>query len=80
MMPSDLLWAPNETLIITEKKNYTVKDFYDFFQDIDFLVGYEMFKDTYDIAHTGLNAPGVEIHCMHGINVTDTIDRYNYNK
>ncbi|CAL1265696.1 unnamed protein product [Larinioides sclopetarius] len=78
MMPSDLLWAPNETLMITDKKNYTVRDFYEFFQDIDFPVGYEMVKDTYPFAHIGFNPPGVEIHCLYGVNVTNTIDRLDY--
>ncbi|XP_055933165.1 phospholipase A2 group XV-like isoform X1 [Argiope bruennichi] len=78
MMPSDMFWAPDEILVTTDKKNYTIRDFYDFFQDIDFPVGYEMVKDTYPFAHIGLNPPGVEIHCLYGANVTNTIDRLDY--
>ncbi|GIX81725.1 phospholipase A2 group XV [Caerostris extrusa] len=74
MMPSDLLWAPNEIVMITDKMNYTIKDFYNFFQDIDFPIGYEMVKDMHPYAHTSLNPPGVEVHCLYGVNVTNTIE------
>ncbi|GFQ78904.1 phospholipase A2 group XV [Trichonephila clavata] len=78
MMPSDQLWGPDEIIMITEKKNYTVKDFYDFFQDIQFPDGYEMVKDTYPFTQMGLNPPGVEVHCLYGSNVTNTIDRLDF--
>lgn len=75
VLPSDKLWAKDEVLVSTPTKNYTISNLYDYFKDIDFLDGYEMYKDTYSYASTGLNAPGVEVHCLHGMNVTDTIER-----
>ncbi|XP_015921524.1 lysosomal phospholipase A and acyltransferase [Parasteatoda tepidariorum] len=78
VMPSQLLWKDNEVMMITDKKNYTKNDFYQLFQDIDFPDGYEMYKDTLPYALKGMNPPGVEIHCMHGINVTQTIEMLDY--
>lgn len=75
MVPSDKLWRKDEILATTHTKNYTVANFYDFFQDISFPTGYEMYKDTYKYASTGLNPPGIEIHCLHGLNVTNTVER-----
>lgn len=76
VLPSDKLWAKDEVLVSTPTKNYSVSNFYDYFQDIGFPDGYEMYKDTYSYQSIGLNPPGVEVHCLHGINVTDTIERF----
>lgn len=76
VLPSDKLWATDEILVSTPTKNYSISNFYDYFQDIKFPDGYEMYKDTYSYASTGLNPPGVEVHCIYGVNVTDTIEKY----
>ena len=31
-MPSSLFWSPDEILVQTDVKNYTVKDFQEFFE------------------------------------------------
>lgn len=76
VLPSDKIWAKDEVLVSTPTKNYSISNFYDYFQDIGFPDGYEMYKDTYNYQSIGLNPPGVEVHCIHGINVTDTIERF----
>lgn len=76
MIPSDTFWKKDEILVVTEKQNYTVGNYYDFFQDIGFPVGWEMWKDTYNLTRD-LIPPGVEVHCMHGVNVP-TIERLVY--
>ncbi|XP_054719504.1 phospholipase A2 group XV-like [Uloborus diversus] len=75
VLPSDSLWKQDEVLVITQEKNYTLGNLYDFFKDINFPVGYEMYKDTYSYAVKSLQPPNVEIHCLHGINVTNTVER-----
>ncbi|XP_035211136.1 phospholipase A2 group XV-like [Stegodyphus dumicola] len=78
IMPSDLLWGKDEILMITANKNYTVSNYNEFFQDIGFPVGYEMYKDTYKYARTGLNPPGVEVHCLYGLNVNNTVVKLDF--
>ena len=68
LMPSDEFWHPEEVLVVSPKRNYTVKDFKQLFQDIDYMTGYMMWEDTMNLIKP-LTAPGVEVHCLHGINV-----------
>ena len=68
-MPSDEFWSPDEVLVVSPDRNYTVKDIKEMFQDIDYMDGYMMWEDTKDLIKP-LTAPGVEMHCLHGINVS----------
>ncbi|XP_048748762.1 phospholipase A2 group XV-like isoform X2 [Ostrea edulis] len=68
LMPSDKAWSPDEVLIMRPGKNYTVKDYQEFFQDIDYMDGWYMRKDTVNLIRD-LTPPGVKVHCLHGINV-----------
>ncbi|RWS28691.1 group XV phospholipase A2-like protein [Leptotrombidium deliense] len=65
LLPTDKFWAHNETIITTGKMNYTVANFDQFFKDINYTTGYNMWLDvrnlTYDLKH-----PRVELHCLHG--------------
>ncbi|XP_029837760.2 phospholipase A2 group XV [Ixodes scapularis] len=76
MMPDRLFWNSSEVLVSTLTANYTIADYYRFFKDIGFLDGYDMYKDTrpYMLDTT---PPGVEVHCLHGRNVS-TIERIEY--
>jgi lysophospholipase-3 len=69
LMPSDDFWSANETLVISPKRNYTVKDYKQYFSDINYMTGYYMHEDTVDLTKK-LTPPGVEVHCLHGINVS----------
>ncbi|KFM72700.1 Group XV phospholipase A2, partial [Stegodyphus mimosarum] len=77
MLPSSELWGENEALMVTPKKVYTVSDFHEFFQDINYTTGYEMYKDTHRYALRSLQPPGVEVHCLYGTNVP-TVERVDY--
>ena len=65
LMPSDKFWDASEPLVITEKRNYTVADYKDFFKDIGFEDGYEMRLDTQNLIRN-LTPPNVPVHCLHG--------------
>ncbi|CAG7835506.1 unnamed protein product, partial [Allacma fusca] len=70
LLPSKLFWNDTEILIsVQNKRNYTMKDFKYFFDDIDFNDGYEMLKDTEGLLGP-LDHPGVEVHCLHGSGVS----------
>ncbi|XP_033754287.1 group XV phospholipase A2-like [Pecten maximus] len=69
LMPSDLYWEADEILVSRPEKNYTVKDFKQFFLDLNYTDGYDMFLDTKDLTRD-LTPPGVEVHCLHGYNLT----------
>ncbi|XP_077505629.1 lysosomal phospholipase A and acyltransferase-like [Amblyomma americanum] len=78
MLPNRLYWNESEVLVKTLDRSYGLADYKAFFDDIGFPDGYEMYKDTrpYMLDNT---APGVEIHCLHGRNVS-TIERIEYHK
>ncbi len=81
LLPSKLFWSENETLVSCPGKgNYTVNDYEKFFTDMNYPEGYEMHHDTKSLLGN-LDAPGVEVHCLHGQGVS-TVDRsvyINYN-
>ncbi|CAI9715101.1 group XV phospholipase A2-like [Octopus vulgaris] len=69
LMPYDTFWKSDEILVSRPGRNYTVKDYKQFFADLNFTIGYEMRKDTENLVKD-LRPPGVEVHCIHGINVS----------
>ncbi|KAK4015285.1 phospholipase A2 group XV [Daphnia magna] len=78
LMPSSMQWSPEEVMVQTSSRNYTIQDYQEFFLDIDFPLGYDMWQDTHPLVHE-LTAPGVEIHCIFGTGV-DTAERLVYTK
>lgn len=68
LMPSDEFWHPEEVLVVSPTRNYTIRDIKDLFRDINYTTGYMMWEDTVNLIKP-LTAPGVEVHCLHGINV-----------
>lgn len=78
MLPYDTFWNDDEILVYSPVKNYTVKDYRGFFDDIDYPTGYLMRRDTEDLIKK-LEPPGVEVHCLHGVNVS-TPAALNYTK
>lgn len=68
LMPSDEFWDKDEVLVVAPTRNYTVRDFKQLFKDIDYETGYMMWEDTNKLINP-LTAPGVEVHCLHGVNV-----------
>lgn len=69
LMPSDKAWGPDEILVMQPERNYTVNDYKQFFQDINYMDGWYMRQDTVNLIRD-LTPPGIKVHCLHGINVT----------
>ncbi|KAA3679181.1 lysophospholipase III [Paragonimus westermani] len=44
MAPDLRLWSPNETIVITPKRNYSAHDIKQFFEDIGYTNGYQMME------------------------------------
>ncbi|GFR74998.1 group XV phospholipase A2 [Elysia marginata] len=65
LMPNDRFWGPDEAIVVTERRNYTVNDYKDFFEDIGFPTGWQMRLDTQNLIRD-LTPPGVPLHCVHG--------------
>lgn len=76
LLPSKLFWKPDEILVQTDDRNYTLSDLKDFFEDIDYPTAWEMRKDVVQYSEN-FDPPGVEVHCLHGYGVK-TVDRLVY--
>jgi lysophospholipase-3 len=68
LMPSPDVWPKNQVLVKNHNITYTVSNYEQFFRDIDYPDGYEMWLDVRNLAPP-LRAPGVEVHCLHGYKV-----------
>ncbi|KAF5399114.1 Phosphatidylcholine-sterol acyltransferase (Lecithin-cholesterol acyltransferase)/ Phospholipase A [Paragonimus heterotremus] len=69
MAPDPRLWSPNETIIITPKRNYTVHDNNQFYEDLNYTDGYYMMEAT-KAGHDFLESPtDVELYCVYGTQV-----------
>ena len=78
LMPSNMFWRDDEIMVTTKSRNYTVNDYQEFFLDINFAIGYEMFKDT-KLLLKNLTPPGVEVHCLYGTGI-DTAEQLVFSK
>lgn len=78
LLPSALFWKPNETLVQTDSKNFSLSNLEEFFDEIDYSVAWEMRKDVEKYS-LDFSAPGVEVHCLHGYGV-NTVDSLFYKK
>jgi len=67
LFPSEELWPRNESLLYTDVKNYTTQNIKEFFDDIDYPIGYQQYLSTRDADL--LKPPGVEVHCIYGTEV-----------
>ncbi|XP_030755084.1 group XV phospholipase A2-like [Sitophilus oryzae] len=76
LLPSPLFWKPDEVLVQTEKKNYTLSNLEEFFIGISFPDGWEMKKDV-EPFKLNFKPPGVEVHCLYGSQV-DTVEKLYY--
>ncbi|XP_065162884.1 phospholipase A2 group XV-like isoform X2 [Atheta coriaria] len=76
LLPSSLFWKPDEVLVQTDKKNYSLSNIKEYFYDLDYMDGWDMHKDTkpYTLNFT---APGVEVHCLYGTAVP-TVEKLYY--
>jgi lysophospholipase III len=73
LMPSKYFWKPGEVFVRTNSSVYTFSDLKRFFQDLDYMTGWEMYQDNLKYKED-FSAPGVEIHCLFGFGVK-TVER-----
>ncbi|CAG0886208.1 unnamed protein product [Darwinula stevensoni] len=78
LLPSRTFWNSSEVLVSRPSKNYTVNDYEEFFRDMNYSIGFEMWKDTSKLL-ADFPAPNVEIHCLHGYGI-NTIEQVIYKK
>ncbi|CAH1270757.1 PLA2G15 [Branchiostoma lanceolatum] len=76
MMPYESLFDPNEPLVFTPDRNYTVRDYAAFFQDLEYEQGWMMRRETEGLI-SDLTPPGVTVHCLHG-NKVKTPYQFSY--
>nr|CAH7741035.1 unnamed protein product [Callosobruchus chinensis] len=74
LLPSKLFWKPDEVLVQTDKKNFTISNLQEYFRGLSFPEGWEMRKDT-EPYQLHFQPPGVEVHCLYGVNVP-TVEKY----
>lgn len=70
LLPNTNIFNASQVLVETPQRNYTIQDYKQYFDDINYPVGYEMWEDVKDLTWN-LTAPGVEVFCFHG-NGSDT--------
>ena len=95
LMPNPRLWRDDEVVVYTSAKNYTTRDYQQFFTDIRFKDGsdtifikrnctlkrtvhdlcfsWSMYKDTAHLALDKFEHPGVDVFCLHGVNVSTAV-------
>ncbi|KAF6203237.1 hypothetical protein GE061_003655 [Apolygus lucorum] len=76
LMPYSGLWK-DRILVETPSKNYSMDNIEEFFTDIGYATGWEMWKDQ--LPHLTLEPPGVEVHCLYGTGIP-TITQLLYNQ
>ena len=78
LLPSDNVFDTNKVMIQTNRKQYTLANYKDLFDDINYEVGYNMWLDVKNLTYN-LTPPGVEVFCIHGTGL-DTMDKLIYEK
>ena len=78
LLPSRDLWGPNEVLVTTPKRQYTVNDYDALFEDLGFHDGVYLRRNvenlTYPVAD---HFPNVTVYCLHGSGV-DTPESFKF--
>ena len=70
LMPSREFWSADEVLVKTPKRQYTINDFNDFFNDIKYPDGIHLLHNTENLTYPlALRTPNVTVHCLHGSGV-----------
>jgi lysophospholipase III len=65
LMPSPAFWSEYDVIVSRPTKNYTVKNYQEFFTDIGFTDGFEMRVDTQNLIYD-LKPPNIELHLIYG--------------
>ena len=75
LFPKPSVWN-NTVLVTSTSRNYTANDYEDFFRDIGYPQGYQMYLGIVPL-NENYPAPLVSIHCLYGVNVP-TPESYTY--
>ena len=75
LLPKPSVWS-NTVLVTSISRNYTASDYEDFFTDIGYPQGYQMYLGIVPL-NENYPAPHVPIHCFYGVNVS-TEESYTY--
>lgn len=78
LLPNDNVFDSERVIVETKTKKYSISNYEELFNDIDYRVGFEMWTDVKNITWQ-LEAPGVEVYCIHG-NGSETISKLIYNE
>jgi len=78
LMPQAGFWSEDEVLVQTAERNYTRKDYKEFFDDLKEPNAWFMRQDTENLI-AGLPPPNVEVFCLHGTGV-DTTEKMVYSQ
>ncbi|GAB0093285.1 phospholipase A2 group XV [Sergentomyia squamirostris] len=78
LMPSPLFWKPDEILVQTQSRAYTMKQLEEFFNDLQYRTGWEMMQDTMKYM-MNFSPPDVEVHSLYGTNIS-TVEKLYYRK
>ncbi|XP_064119790.1 phospholipase A2 group XV-like [Macrobrachium nipponense] len=68
MLPSSLLWGPEEAILQSGNSTFTAYTYKEFFEALNLEDGYNMYLDTRDLNQYDV-APGVFLYCITGNNV-----------
>ena len=78
LLPQEDAWGESEILVRTPTRNYTARDYEDYFRDIEHPLGNELFDNirhsSYDMDH-----PGVDTYCVYSYG-TDTPEQLVYDE
>ena len=77
LLPNPELWEEDEVILQTLNGFYTAHTMKQFFMDIEFDQGFEIWDNMKEIF--SLQDPNVEVHVKYGTLEGKTADRYNYN-
>ena len=70
LLPSTRLWTASEVLVSTPRRNYTIDDMEQLFDDASISDGVGMWQNVNKLVHAFEQPPGVEVHNLHGVNVS----------
>ncbi|KAK7601458.1 hypothetical protein V9T40_008899 [Parthenolecanium corni] len=69
LFPSPIAWEKSEVLIQTPSKNYSLGNIHELFQYLNRTTEYELYQKVLPY-NLNFSAPGVEVYCLYGQNVT----------
>ncbi|XP_074629609.1 lysosomal phospholipase A and acyltransferase-like [Acropora palmata] len=80
LLPSPELWSPDEVLLQTPHRTYTVNDYDQLFEDIGFPLGKKLRKLVGNLTYPlSAHAPNITVHCLHGSGI-QTAERLTFSR